>query len=214
MKKKLTLLFIILLISNIIAAQPKLFQGITGGVDVSGLSSMVFGGHYKGAGVEIEANLKNRFFPVLEMGYGKYADVNEDTNASFNTKAPYFKVGLNYNTMYKKTHLPGYLYVGARYAYTTMNYDVEAPSLIDPIWPDLQIPYSYQNVNCNSSWLEFVLGIKVRLVKRIYMGWSVRYKSQLTLKKTENSEPTYIPGFGKNNNTNLGITYSLSYKLF
>ena len=31
--------------------------------------------------------------------------------------------------------------------------------------------------------------------------------------KTEHTEPWYIPGFGKNNSTNLGVTYSLIYKL-
>ena len=45
------------------------------------------------------------------------------------------------------------------------------------------------------------------------MGWSLRYRIRMNMKKTEHTEPWYIPGFGKNNSTNLGVTYSLIYKL-
>jgi phosphoribosylformimino-5-aminoimidazole carboxamide ribonucleotide (ProFAR) isomerase len=56
-------------------------------------------------------------------------------------------------------------------------------------------------------------GIKVNVYKNFYMGWSLRYRIRMNIKKAEHTEPWYIPGFGKNNSTNLGVTYSLIYKL-
>ena len=46
------------------------------------------------------------------------------------------------------------------------------------------------------------------------MGLSVRYRVRTSMKKTENTEPWYIPGFGKNKANHFAIgTYSLIYKL-
>ena len=65
----------------------------------------------------------------------------------------------------------------------------------------------------NASWLELVASLKTHVYKGFYLGLSVRYRSLIKVKKSENSEPWYIPGFGKNKSTNFGVTYNLIYKL-
>lgn len=190
-----------------------LFQGIMVGVDVFGLINKVLGNDITGTEASIEANLMNRFFPVVEIGYGKMDATNDDTNIHYQTSAPYFRLGANYNIFYKKPHLPGYFTVGLRYGFSSFKYDIQAPDLVDPNWGNISIPVSYEGVKSNASWLELVLGLKTNVYKNFYMGFTVRYRSRLSMKKHENSEPYYIPGYGKGKSSNFGITYNLSYRL-
>ena len=46
------------------------FQGLSIGADVSGLLNKAFGGDYTYGGISVQANLKNRYMPIVEIGYG------------------------------------------------------------------------------------------------------------------------------------------------
>ena len=190
-----------------------LFQGSYIGMDVFGLGSKIFGGDYTSTEISAEVNLKNRYFPVIEIGYGSINTTNEETDIHFKTSAPYFRIGMNYNIFYKKPYLPGHFIAGIRYGFSSFSYDVAAPAMTDPVWGAPTVPVSYQGVKSNACWLELVIGLRTNIYKNFYMGFSARYRSRMSVKKTENSEPYYIPGFGKNKGTNIGITYNIIYKL-
>ncbi|EFV66693.1 hypothetical protein HMPREF9011_02918 [Bacteroides sp. 3_1_40A] len=161
----------------------------------------------------MEVNLKNRYVPVAEIGYGTTDTTDDGTNIHYKASAPYFRIGMNYNFFFKKPYLPGFLYGGIRYGFTSFSYDVDAPTMKDPTWGFPEIPFSYDGIKTTVTWAELLAGIKVNVYKNFYMGWSLRYRIRMNIKKAEHTEPWYIPGFGKNNSTNLGVTYSLIYKL-
>ena len=161
----------------------------------------------------VEVNLKNRYVPVAEIGYGTTDTTDDGTNIHYKASAPYFRIGMNYNFFFKKPYLPGFLYGGIRYGFTSFSYDVDAPTMKDPTWGFPEIPFSYDGIKTTVTWAELLAGIKVNVYKNFYMGWSLRYRIRMNIKKAEHTEPWYIPGFGKNNSTNLGVTYSLIYKL-
>lgn len=189
------------------------YQGLMVGVDVSGLVSKAFGSDAFSSEISIHANLKNRFFPVVEIGYGKTDTTGEETNIHYQTSAPFFRVGMDYNVFYKKPHLPGYFTVGLRYGFSSFTYDMQSPDLVDPNWGHTSIPVTYNDVKSNAGWLELVLGMKTQVYKDFYMGFTVRYRARQSMKKHENTEPYYIPGYGRGKTSNFGITYSLSYRL-
>ena len=189
------------------------YQGLMVGVDVSGLASKAFGSDAFSSEISIHANLKNRFFPVVEIGYGKTDTTGEETNIHYQTSAPFFRVGMDYNVFYKKPHLPGYFTVGLRYGFSSFTYDMQSPALVDPNWGHTSIPVTYNDVKSNAGWLELVLGMKTQVYKDFYMGFTVRYRARQSMKKHENTEPYYIPGYGRGKTSNFGITYSLSYRL-
>ena len=189
------------------------YQGLMVGVDVSGLASKAFGSDAFSSEISIHANLKNRFFPVVEIGYGKTDTTGEETNIHYQTSAPFFRVGMDYNVFYKKPHLPGYFTVGLRYGFSSFTYDMQSPDLVDPNWGHTSIPVTYNDVKSNAGWLELVLGMKTQVYKDFHMGFTVRYRARQSMKKHENTEPYYIPGYGRGKTSNFGITYSLSYRL-
>lgn len=232
MKKKTTLIYTILLTSSLalspfrLNAQEKknikveekektpLYQGTSIGVDIFGIGSKAFGSDITSSEVSVEVNLKNRFMPVLEIGYGHTDTTDEETNVHYKAAAPYFRVGMNYNIFFKKPYLPGYAYGGIRYGYTSFSYDVSSPNMTDPTWGNITVPFEYNGVKTNVSWVELVGGMTAKVYKNFYMGISIRYRIRMSMKKSENTEPWYIPGFGKNKSNNFGIgTYSLIYKL-
>ncbi len=189
------------------------YQGVSIGVDIFGIGNKVFGGQTMSTEIGVEVNLKNRFIPVFEAGYGETDATDDGTDIHYKTSAPFFRVGMNYNFMFKKPYLPGYLYGGIRYGFSSFSYDIDAPTMSGTHWAYPEVPFTYDGVNTHVSWGELLAGINVCIYKNFHMGWSVRYRIRLNVKKAENTEPWYIPGFGKNHSTTLGVTYSLIYKL-
>ena len=83
-----------------------LYQGTYVGLDVFGLGSKIFGSDFTSAEVSVEVNLKNRFIPIIEIGYGHTDTTDDETNIHYKASAPYFRIGMNYNILFKKPHLP------------------------------------------------------------------------------------------------------------
>ena len=190
-----------------------LYQGSYAGIDIFGLGSKALGSDYMSTEISAEVNLKNRYFPIIEIGYGQIDTTQEENDIHYKTSAPYFRIGANYNVFYKKPYLPGQFLVGLRYGFSSFSYDVSAPPLTDPVWGAPTLPFNYEGVKSNANWLEIVIGIKANIYKSLYLGLSLRYRSLMSVKATENSEPYYIPGYGKNKGTNIGISYSIIYNL-
>ena len=188
------------------------YQGTMVGIDVAGLASKALGSDVTSAEALVQVNLKNRFFPVAEMGFGIINTTNTETDIHYKASAPYFRLGVDYNVFYQKPYLPGYFTVGLRYGFSSFEYDVMAPPLTDPNWGHISVPVTYEGVKTNVGWAEVAASLKVNVFKDFYMGFSVRYRSRLSMKEHDNSEPYYTPGFGKGK-TNIGVIYNLIYKL-
>ena len=107
-----------------------LYNGISVSVDLWGPGSKLFGSDFFSSEVAVDVNLKNRFFPIVELGYGN-TDTWSDKGIHYKTGAPYFRIGMDYNALYNKKH--GHMIlVGLRYAATSFKYDVEALGINDP----------------------------------------------------------------------------------
>lgn len=187
------------------------FQGISLSLDAVGPGGAVLGSDFTYAEAAIEVNLLNRFFPIVEIGYGSTDATNEDTELHYKTAAPYFRIGANYNVQHKKK-LPGYIFAGARLAYSAFSYDVDGPSMADPVWGG-EIPFHFTGIKSHALWGEVMAGVRAQVYKNFHMGWSFRYKVRLNVKETPNSSPWYIPGYGANGSTKFGVTYNLIYYL-
>ncbi|MCD8031441.1 MAG: DUF6048 family protein [Bacteroides sp.] len=199
------------------------YNGLLISVDLFGAGNKLFGGDYLSSEISIEADLKNRFYPVFEAGFGS-TDTWSETGIHYKSAAPFFRIGMNYNTMHKKGNR-NYLYVGARYGISMFTYDVKSmeindpifggslgnPNLIDNIWWG-SIPYDHSGMSGTLHWFEIVTGVRAHIWKNISMGWSVRLKYKLMSSISEYGNPWYVPGFGKYK-SNIGMTYTITYKL-
>lgn len=203
-----------------------LYNGTYVGMDLYGPGSKLLGGDFMSSEIQVAVNLKNKFIPTLEFGMGG-TDTWSETGIHYKSKAaPFFRIGMDYNTMAKKKEKNSYLYAGIRYAFSSFKYDVATLPAQDPIWGDAignpsleddywggSIPFNHKGMKASMHWMELVLGVKVRIYKNFNMGWSVRMKYKLNASTGEYGDPWYVPGYGKYKSNNMGITYSLIYKL-
>jgi hypothetical protein len=187
------------------------FQGFTLSVDAFGPISYIVS-DYGTAEAALRLNLKNTYFPIVEMGYGKCSTEDFNTKVSYKVNAPYVRIGFDIN-MLKDKFQSNRLYLGARYAFSTYEYDIAGPPMTDPIWGGTGA-FSISGTSCTSHWLEVLMGVEVKIYKNFHMGWAVRYKRELASTKNDYSKPDCIPGYGyTTNSTCWGGTYSLIFDL-
>lgn len=184
-----------------------LFRGFSVSVDAVGPVMMATGdyGQYEAA---LHLNLRDRYFPVVEVGYGKADHTEETTQMTYKTSAPFFRVGVDFNVL-KNKHDIYRLFVGARYGFTAFKYDLSSPGVEDPVWGGTS-PYEAKGVKCNYHWLEAALGVDVKIAGPLHLGWSLRYKQRLSADEGELGKAWYVPGFGETGTSAFGALFNVS----
>ena len=186
-----------------------LFRGMAVSVDAFGAGQLWLSdyGQYEAA---LRINLKDKYFPIWELGLGKADATDESTNLHYKTSAPYGRIGLDWNLM-KNKHDIYRLYGGFRYGFTFYKYDLEGPDLEDPVWGGTA-PYGAKGVSCNFHWLEGVFGVDAQIWGPIRMGWSVRYRRRIAHNDGNIGNTYYVPGFGKQGGSRFGGTFNITYE--
>ena len=167
------------------------FNGFAVSVDLVGPVQMLISdyGQYEAA---LRINLKDRYFPVVEMGIGKADHTNDATDISYKTSAPYFKVGVDFNLL-KNKHDIYRLFAGIRYAFTSFQYDLSHPGTTDPVWGDTA-PYEANGVKCSYQWVEAVIGVDAKMWVPVHLGWSLKYRSRVSHNDGRLGNSWYVPG--------------------
>ncbi len=187
-----------------------LFRGVAVSADLAGIAQIAFSdyGQYEAA---LRINLKDKYFPIIELGYGQANSENIISKLSYKTKAPYGRIGMDFNLM-KNKHDIYRIYGGFRYAYTSFKFDVEGNGITDPVWGD-QVEYSAKGIKASYHWLEAVFGLDAKIWGPIRLGWSFRYKRRLIHNDGSIGSTWYVPGYGKQGGTRLGGTFNVSIEL-
>lgn len=186
------------------------FRGVAVSADVVGLAQLAFSdyGQYEAA---LRINLKDRYFPVFELGYGTADSDNPTTNLKYKTSAPYWRVGMDFNIA-KNKHDAYRVYAGARYAMTYYKFDVVGSGLKDPAWGD-EVVYDMKGIKANYHWLEAVFGVDAKIAGPLRLGWSVRYRRRLIHDDGNIGKTWYVPGYGKQGGSRLGGTFNIIFEI-
>lgn len=205
-------------VRKVSAASPyPLYNGVSVGFNFADAVMLLAGQHHAAFDLWAEVSLHNWFFPVVEAGLGYGSLSPEEGNYNYKAKlSPYFKLGLNYNFLYKSN--PDYqAFVGLRAGFSSFRWDVTDIVVSDPYWGQ-QNSYSITDQSATCFYGEALGGIKVKLWKRLSMGWTMRYKFKFhTSSKIKpgdprpGSDPWYVPGYGAS--SPVGFTFSLIYTL-
>ena len=213
---KVTISFALLLVCSTAGAQ-KLFKlekdsiplmrGFQVSFDLVGAGQMMWGdyGQYEAA---LRLNLHDQWFPIVELGYGK-ANHDDDpvTHLTYKTKAPYFRVGLDFNLL-KKKHQSNRLFAGFRYAHTSYKVDLWRQDFPDPVWK-WATGFGVRDEQCSQDWLEAVVGIDAKVFGPFHLGWSVRYKQRIAHNDGIIGKTWYVPGYGTWDSSTLGGTFNV-----
>lgn len=187
-----------------------LLRGMAVSADLIGLAQVAMSdyGQYEAA---LRVNLKDRYYPVVELGYGTADADDPNTKLAYSTKAPYGRVGVDFNIARNK-HDDYRIYVGVRYAMTYYKFDVTSQGLKDPVWGD-DVAFGANGVKANYHWMEGVFGVDAKIAGPLRLGWSVRYRKRLAHNDGSMGGTWYVPGYGKQGGTRLGGTFNVIFEI-
>lgn len=187
-----------------------LFRNIAVSADVVGLAQLAFSdyGQYEAA---MRLNLRDKYFPVVEIGYGKANAEDVATKLSYKTSAPYGRIGLDFNIA-KNKHDDYRIYGGFRYALTYYKFDILGHDLTDPVWGD-KVDFEAHDVKANYHWIEGVFGVDAKIAGPLRLGWSFRYRRHLFGNNGTMGNTWYVPGYGKQGGTRMGGTFNVTFEL-
>lgn len=187
-----------------------LLRGVAVSADLIGLAQIAFSdyGQYEAAA---RVNLKDRYFPVVEIGYGKADADDPSTKLRYKTSAPYWRVGLDFNIA-KNKHDDYRIYAGFRYAMTYYKFDVSSTDLKDPVWGD-NVQFGAEGVKANYHWLEGVFGVDAKIAGPLRLGWSFRYRRRIAHNDGTMGGTWYVPGYGKQGGSRMGGTFNVIFEI-
>jgi len=186
-----------------------LYQGVQIGLDILSPARLLYSDSW-GAGIKADVNLKNKYFPTLEVGFAKVDKASENL-IRCTSSGQYFKAGLNIPLSLNGEKAENLFFTGAHYGFSAFSYDLNNLSYYGNYWGSSVS--SFQNEKAVVGWIELVAGVRVKIIGPVSLGWTAQYKSTLHISNGKNSIPPFIPGYGSNVKPNAGMVFHLYYKL-
>jgi len=178
--------------------------GIRGGIDALALARNFYDESFNGWEINGDVDFYRYY---LAVDYGYWARDFTDNGNIYANDGTYFRVGVDVNFLTKDPE-KNMFFIGARYGHSTFSEDLEIET-IDPIWGP--VSSSQRNSNVNASWYELTTGIRVKMWKMIWMGYTARFKFALNTNEKGNLMPSDVPGFGSTYNPS---TWGFNYQIF
>lgn len=205
--------------------------GIRFGIDLSRPVITLFNDRYTGLEIVGDYRLTAKWHLAAELGNEQRGDTEilGDPDKppitelyDYEAKGSYIKIGADYNTYENWYGMYNAIHVGGRYAYSTFSQTLNrfnyfnSNRYFSPDGFSTGSTESQEFSSLNASWIEAVIGVKVELFARIYLGGSVRLGYLVTNKEPENFRNLWIPGFNKvtdGSRFGVGFNYTLTYYL-
>lgn len=160
-------------------------------------------------GWEIEADIDfNRYYIALE--YGRLGRNLNSDSAAYANQGTFWRAGIDVNFL---TNDPdrNMFFLGARYGRSMFSESMTMQAY-DPIWGSQTGSFYHSSVN--AWWLELTTGLRVKLWKIFWLGYTGRLKFALSADGTEEMLPHDVPGFGRTDKeTTWGFNYYLMIRI-
>lgn len=219
MRKSCSLLLLLVstLLPGIAAAQDTLQQdsarnkylptGIRIGTDVIHLVKSQTQDNFNGWELVGEVDF-DRYSLAVEHGvWGR--DLVADS-AAYANNGRFWRIGIDVNFLQNDPDR-NVFFLGARYGRSVFS---EAMSIdrFDPIWG--QHADNFYNSDTHARWIELTAGLRVKIWKIFWLGYTGRFKFALSTTGVEDMLPYDIPGYGiTNKETTWGFNYYLMVRI-
>lgn len=155
-----------------------------------------------------EANADVDFYRYyLAVDYGKWGRNYTTPTEIYSNNGNYWRAGVDVNFLLKDVER-NMFFLGARYGRSNFSEQLAITNQ-DKVWGSLSKVYTNQNVT--SHWLELTTGLRVKIWKMIWMGYTGRLKFGLANKGDTAMIPHDVPGYGRTDKT---MTWGFNYQIF
>lgn len=205
---------ILLLLPVIVIAQEKdsvqskyLPSGIRFGTDVLALVRSPYDETFKGWELNADVDFYRYY---LTVDYGSWGRTYIQDSSAYSNKGTYFRIGADVNFLTKNPD-KNMFFLGMRYAHGTFDEDYTV-IIDDPNWGSSEEVYENRNVPAN--WFELTSGMRVRIWKMFWLGYTIRYKFGLSVGNTPDMLPHNVPGYGSSDGKAYwGFNYQLLFRI-
>ncbi|MFV8226885.1 DUF6048 family protein [Christiangramia aquimixticola] len=190
--------------------------GIRLGVDLSKPLRSVLDDSYSGFEVVGDYRIYENFYIAGELGNEQITF--EGDNIQTYTNGSYIKLGGDYNAYENWLDMQNAIFVGIRYGFATFSQTLEEYQIYtssDYFGPHL-ITNDAESSGLTASWAEVMVGVKVEVLKNLFLSANVQLKRRISQKAPENFDNLAIPGFGRTYDSSefgAGFGYSVSYMI-
>jgi len=159
-------------------------------------------------GWEVNADVDfYRYYLAVDYGASARTFASPDSGA-YSNDGTYWRAGVDINFLAKDPER-NMFFIGARYGHATFSHNltVIAHDVFTDTFPEL----NYADTGVNARWYELTTGLRIRMWKMIWMGYTARFKFGLKYDVTENIIPTEVPGYGR---THKDSYWGFNYQIF
>lgn len=194
--------------------------GLRFGADISKVVRSFIDKDYWGA--EIVADYRWNYRLYLATEIGKEKKFTPTDYFDFTTNGQYLKLGADYNTYNNWYGMENMISVGTRYGFSLFDQELNSYKIHtlhneywqeDLVGKDLSVLNKYTGRTAH--WIEFVLGMKVELLRNFYAGASIRF-SALLYHKQDDFPNFWIPGVQRvweKGTIGINYNYTLTYMI-
>ena len=193
--------------------------GLRLGIDLSKPLRSFFEDDYRG--LELLADFRISHNVYIAGAIGNEEKTRQEDNYNFTTSGSYLKIGLDWNTYENWYGMENIINLGFRVGASSFSQTLNSYQIYNTnqYWNEVQLGNSGEDMlgeysGLNAQWAEIVLGMKVELVRNIFMGVSVRLNYLINNSESGNFPNLFIPGFNKvtdGSKFGVGYNYSISY---
>ncbi len=181
--------------------------GIRIGYDLISAGKTYFQDNYKGWEFQGDVDF-NRYYLALE--YGNSGMNRASDSASYANDGRYWRVGVDVNFLTKDPD-QNMFFLGMRYGRSAFSETLDVVRY-DPDWGLFSGTF-HQN-DASASWLELATGLRVRVWKLWWLGYTARFKFALNAKGSDNMIPFDVPGYGFNDkDATWGFNYYVMFRI-
>jgi hypothetical protein len=178
--------------------------GIRIGTDAIALVKSNIQDNFKGWEVNAEVDF-NRYY--LNVEYGSWGRNFLTDSATYQNDGRYWRVGVDVNFLLKDPDR-NMFFIGLRYGRSNFSEQMTVIS-DDDIWG--ANADSYNNSAVTAQWKELTSGIRVKIYKFIWMGYTARFKFGLNSEGQNEMLSHDVPGYGR---TDKETTWGFNYQIF
>lgn len=188
--------------------------GLRVGVDLARFVRTAVNDDYSGFEVVADYRIYKKFFIAAELGNESL--LRKEPNINVEGSGSYIRLGFDYNAYQNWYGMQNSIYAGLRYGFSTFDQTLNSYRVFtsNNYFPTNEITESKKSTDLTAGWVELVFGLKVELIKNLYLGASVSIRNMTNEKKPDGFDNLFIPGFGRNNDFSefgIGYNYSISY---
>jgi hypothetical protein len=161
------------------------------------------------SGYEFNADVDfYRYYLTAEFGRW---EKNFSTDVeNYDNSGTYGRIGVDVNFLLKDPD-KNMFFFGMRYAQSTYSEDLTIMT-DDPVWGIVETNYS--NSNLHASWGELTTGLRVKMWKFFWMGYTARFKFGLNTDQPDGFISYDVPGYGKTEKeTTWGFNYQILFRI-